>query len=307
MQKLPIIFIFYLLCLEGIAQPKDRITHSEYIQAYKEAAIKDMYEMGVPASITLAQGILESDAGNSRLAREANNHFGIKCHTGWNGPSIIQDDDEKNECFRKYKTVKESYDDHSRFLRERPRYAFLFDYDITDYKKWAHGLKKAGYATNPKYAYLLIRIIEENNLDRFDKGGYAHPIAADNKKPDPSNKSEASSVSESADVKVSRNHVPFVYAAHGDTWYSIAVRNEMRMWQLLKYNDADESMSLVEGEIVYLKPKRGKPSARFHIVKNNESLRTISQEYGVKLKRLIKINHLNHELALEPGQKIKLK
>jgi len=147
------------------------MTTEEYIEKYKDVAIKKMKEYHIPASITLAQGILESGSGNSRLARKANNHFGIKCHKDWNGKKFYMDDDERHECFRKYHNPAESYRDHSLFLTQKGRYAFLFDYDITDYKSWAYGLKKAGYATNPKYPKLLIGIIERYNLSQYDTGG----------------------------------------------------------------------------------------------------------------------------------------
>ena len=140
-----------------------------YIEKYKAIAIKKMKQHGIPASITLAQGILESGAGKSKLTIKAKNHFGIKCHNEWTGRTYKMDDDKKKECFRKYKTAEQSFEDHSRFLTSRDRYAFLFEYDVTDYKKWAIGLKKAGYATNPQYAKLLIKVIEENHLDRFDR------------------------------------------------------------------------------------------------------------------------------------------
>lgn len=141
-----------------------------YIEKYSSIAIAEMNMYNIPASITLAQGILESGNGESRLATEGKNHFGIKCHSNWSGKTIIEDDDEKGECFRKYSKVSDSYRDHSLFLTQRGRYSFLFEYDRTDYKKWAKGLKKAGYATNPKYANLLIDLIERYDLGRFDKG-----------------------------------------------------------------------------------------------------------------------------------------
>jgi hypothetical protein len=142
-----------------------------YIEKYSSMAIAEMNQFGIPASITLAQGILESGNGESRLATEGNNHFGIKCHNNWNGETIIADDDEKGECFRKYRKIAESYRDHSLFLTENERYSFLFDYKKTDYRKWAKGLKRAGYATNPKYPNLLIDLIEKYDLSRFDKEG----------------------------------------------------------------------------------------------------------------------------------------
>ena len=156
------LLFFYVLIVE--AQNKTEI----YIERYNSIAVNEMNRYNIPASITLAQGILESGNGESRLATQANNHFGIKCHDNWNGETIVEDDDEKGECFRKYKTVAESYRDHSRFLAERKRYLFLFEYEITNYKKWARGLKKAGYATNPNYSSLLIDLIDRYNLDRFD-------------------------------------------------------------------------------------------------------------------------------------------
>lgn len=298
-------------------QPPRRTTNAEYIQKYKDDAIRDMKKMGVPASITLAQGILESDAGNSDLAREANNHFGIKCHKEWTGETFIKDDDAKDECFRKYKSVLESFDDHGRFLRERPRYSFLFDYEITDYKSWAHGLKKAGYATNPRYAELLIKIIEENNLHHYDKGGKnipvvpgatPPPVAQEPAKPAPAaqNKHHHHEKTKTG-VSVNKNEVPFVYANAGDTWYSVAVKNDLRLWQVLKYNDAENNDLLNAGDIVYLKPKRGKPSEQYHTVLKGENLRIISQKYGVKMKTLVKLNKMDGSVAVEPGQKIKLK
>jgi hypothetical protein len=141
-----------------------------YISSYKDIAVAEMNQFGIPASITLAQGILESGNGESRLATEGKNHFGIKCHDNWNGETIIEDDDEKGECFRKYSKVADSYRDHSLFLTERERYSSLFDLSPTNYKAWAKGLKKAGYATNPKYPSLLIDLIKKYDLNRFDKG-----------------------------------------------------------------------------------------------------------------------------------------
>ena len=166
---LVLFFNVFLFTLQAQSQPAEpRMSRSEYIDTYRDQAIREMHATGIPASITLAQGMLESDYGNSPLAKYARNHFGIKCHKGWEGPSFIQDDDEANECFRKYYSAFESYRDHSEFLMTRERYAFLFDYKSTDYKSWARGLKKAGYATNPVYADMLIRIIEENDLHQYD-------------------------------------------------------------------------------------------------------------------------------------------
>ena len=169
MKKL--ILISGLIFTQQLSQAAKNSTQ-DYIEQWKITAIEQMNEHQIPASITLAQGILESANGNSPLAKKANNHFGIKCHKSWDGGTFFQDDDLKNECFRSYDNAAQSYDDHSAFLTGRSRYAKLFDLKITDYKGWAKGLKSAGYATNPKYAHLLIDIIEKFDLDKYDKMSY---------------------------------------------------------------------------------------------------------------------------------------
>ncbi|MBC8510301.1 MAG: glucosaminidase domain-containing protein [Cryomorphaceae bacterium] len=161
-----LLILFLFSSFWGFSQSKTE----NYISEYSSAAVDEMNRYSIPASITLAQGILESGNGESRLATEGNNHFGIKCHSNWNGKTIIEDDDEKGECFRKYDKVTDSYRDHSLFLTERGRYSFLFEYKKSDYKKWAKGLKKAGYATNPNYPTLLIDLIERYELYTYDKG-----------------------------------------------------------------------------------------------------------------------------------------
>ncbi len=309
--------IVLLMSNSAWAQPPKRMTTAEYVSKYKDEAITDMYKTGVPASITLAQGILESDAGNSNLAREANNHFGIKCHKEWTGETFIMDDDAKDECFRKYPSVLDSYDDHGLFLRTRPRYASLFDLEITDYKAWAYGLKKAGYATNPQYAELLIKLIEENELHQYDKGGVKMPISSDavsQSRPatQPKKEQHERPNTKHADAGKPKkgqtgNGVPYIRSQKGDTWYSIAIANEMRLWQVLKYNDAEKNDLLNEGEIVYLKPKRGTPDDEFHVVDEGETLREITQKHCIKLSRLIKLNKLENDIQIQPGQKLRLR
>lgn len=301
----------------ALAQPAKRMTATEYVSKYKAEAIADMFKTGVPASITLAQGILESDAGNSKLAMEANNHFGIKCHKEWTGATYTMDDDAKDECFRKYPSVLDSYDDHGMFLRTRPRYATLFDLDITDYKGWAHGLKKAGYATNPRYAELLIKLIEENELHQYDQGGVRMPISTDavsQPRPitQPKKEHHERPNKKHADANKPKKGqtgggVPFIRAQKGDSWYSVAIANDMRLWQVLKYNDAEKNDLLNEGEIVYLKPKRGTPDEEFHVVVEGESLREIAQEHCIKLSRLIKLNSLENDIRIQAGQKLRLR
>lgn len=310
--RLSLIISSLLLCQTTFPQPAHyRLTQQDYIAKYKDDAIKDMQHTGVPASITLAQGVLESESGNSDLAREANNHFGIKCHTDWTGGAFYKDDDEKNECFRKYNSVLESFDDHSKFLRTRDRYSFLFTLEITDYKGWAKGLKKAGYATNPDYANKLIKIIEDFQLNELDKGAKNLPIIAKAGGPPENGKSHVSrrekGVTVTQNYPASKNNVPYVIAKNGDSYFSIANANNMMLWQVLKYNDAEKTDSPIEGEIVYVKPKQSKAAEDFHIVKEGQDMRFIAQLYAVKMKKLYKRNHLNPGSVLTPGQKILLR
>jgi LysM repeat protein len=310
------IFVSLLLFQSVFAQPdKYKNSQQDYIAKFKNDAIRDMQKTGVPASITLAQGLFESESGNSDLAQIANNHFGIKCHDDWTGETFHKDDDEKNECFRKYNSVLDSYDDHSNFLRSRDRYAFLFDLKLTDYKGWAYGLKKAGYATNPEYAHKLIKIIEDFNLNELDKGVKNMPVTAlvkkDNSVTEVSkNKSQNKTVAEktiSQNHLVSENDVPYIIAKKEDSYFSIANDNKMRLWQILKYNDLDKTDIPREGDIIYIMPKRSSAKQDFHIVKEGEDLHYISQLYAVKMKKLYKRNHLLADAKLEAGQKILLR
>lgn len=297
-----------LLGLLAQGQPSEpRMTKADYIEKFSDQAIREMHSSGVPASITLAQGILESDCGNSPLAKYANNHFGIKCHKGWEGPTFIQDDDEKNECFRKYYEAYESYKDHSDFLRTRERYAFLFDLKATDYKGWARGLKQAGYATNPSYADLLIRIIEENKLHQYDdisklpESEVLAEVKKERKSP------SVPKVLAVRQIEVSDNNIKYVYAEKGDTPEAVAKRNNMGVWQILKYNDLDKHGYITQGEIVYLQPKRNNAKVDFHTVVQGESLRDISQKYGVKIKRIAKMNGWETRHVPQPGDLVKLR
>lgn len=285
------------------AQPAERrITRSEYIEKYKEDAIKEMHHSGVPASITLAQGILESGDGNSPLALYANNHFGIKCHSTWNGETFIMDDDEKNECFRKYPTAYESFKDHSEFLTSRSRYAALFELKITDYEGWAKGLKAAGYATNPKYADLLIALIEKHELNKYDN--YAKVPSKTIEK----NKSSSQlAANHNKRVVKLHNKIKYTVVNKGDDAKSIAQDFDMNIRQILKYNDLNKNDKLNEGEVVYLQPKKNKAAEEYHTVKKGENMRSISQYYGVKLNKLYKKNHMVIGTEPQVGQKLSLK
>jgi LysM repeat protein len=302
-KKIGYIFIVLLIGINTIiAQPAERrITREEYIETYKDDAIREMMKSGVPASITLAQGILESGDGNSPLAVYARNHFGVKCHSGWTGESMRLDDDEKNECFRKYETVYESYRDHSDFLVTRSRYDFLFKLKLSDYKGWAKGLKKAGYATNPKYADMLIMLIEKNDLNQYDNYAKVPPKKLSKKR------SSKLLVSTSTRTIKLHNHIKYIKVKDGDTFYKISQDYEMNLWQLYKYNDLNKGDVLKIGDIIYLQPKRNKSKEKYHVVKQGETMRSISQLYGVKLKKLYKKNLLIVGTQPNVGDKIFLK
>lgn len=265
------------------------ISRKEYIEKYSSLAVKQMHQYKIPASITLAQGILESNNGNSRLATKANNHFGIKCH-GWEGKKIFADDDKKNECFRNYKNVLESFVDHSLFLNKYSRYEFLFDYKITDYKSWAKGLKKAGYATNNKYPELLIKIIEENKLYQFD-----------------SKKIDKNLISGKRNIYMHPNKIKYVMSKNQETYKTIAKSLNIKLKQILKYNDDNNQSVLNVGTKVFIQPKRNRSKQRIHVVNNGEDLRTISQTYGVKMKSLKKRNQLILKNSLNNGDKLRLR
>jgi LysM repeat protein len=265
------------------------ISRKEYIEKYSSLAVKQMHQYKIPASITLAQGILESNNGNSRLAVKANNHFGIKCH-GWEGKKIFADDDKKNECFRNYKNVLESFVDHSLFLNKYSRYEFLFDYKITDYISWAKGLKKAGYATNSKYPELLIKIIEENKLYQFD-----------------SKKIDKNLISGKRNIYMHPNKIKYVISQNQETYETIAKSLNIKLKQILKYNDDKKLSVLKVGTKVFIQPKRNRSKQRTHVVNKGEDLRLISQTYGIKMKSLKKRNELILKNGLNNGDKLRLR
>ncbi len=288
-------------------EPDTKISRSEYINTWKNEAISQMVKYGVPASITLAQGILESGDGNSMLAKEANNHFGIKCHN-WGGEGVYKDDDKKDECFRKYNNAKQSYEDHSKFLANGKRYQFLFDYDITNYKAWAKGLKQAGYATNPEYAKKLIYLIEKHDLHQYDNA----LLAVNETSPTVSNTNSLQLVLSKPtlathSVKKHQNKIRYVVVKEGDTFYKIAKEFEMGLWQLYKYNDLSSKDYIKPGDVIYLQPKRNKARIDSHIVKKGETMQGISQLYGIKLKKLYKKNKMVPGTEPLEDQKLLLK
>ena len=300
------------------------VTAVDYVNRYKDLAVSEMKRTGIPASITLAQGIIESDYGRSRLAREANNHFGIKCHSDWTGPTIRHNDDRRKECFRKYRKPEESYFDHSDFLKSGSRYTFLFMIDPTDYKAWARGLKKAGYATNPDYANMLIRQIEENKLWYYDKGykssgKSSNTVAAerisdvgqDESKADNSGTifNENAEVSSHIQRISEKNRIQYIIVKDGDTREELEKDFQLLKWELPRYNECESDFSLVTGQILYLQPKRDKaePGKEYHTTLEGETMYLISQQYGVKLKKLYEMNRMSEGDEPEPGTKVWLR
>ena len=285
-----------------------------YISTYSDIAIKEMLVYRIPASITMAQGIIESSAGQSKLATEANNHFGIKCHKDWAGKTYYMDDDQANECFRKYVNPEESFRDHSYFLTQRDRYKKLFELDVTDYKGWAYGLKSAGYATNPSYAEMLIRTIEQYNLARLDIASF------------PGAFSQRQGVTEDdfSDLNwiqrfmvvgqgpgnrklFSNNDLLLTISRKGDSMESIGRDFDISSKSLMRYNDLSGVTRLEPGQIIYLEPKRRRGAATAHILKKGESLYHISQLYGVKLKMIYKRNTIEEGGAIPEGKVLLLR
>ena len=304
-----------------------KMTTEAYIQKYKYIAIKEMFDYKIPASITLAQGILESGSGNSRLAREANNHFGIKCHSDWTGGKIYKDDDKKNECFRVYSSAEQSFRDHSLFLTTKNRYTFLFDYKTTNYKSWAKGLKKAGYATNPKYPKLLIGIIEDYNLNRYDhisKKEFEkmlakdHILLADSVVTDNADTPQILSIDTVANpgevllpsperVILYNNRIKYIIAKKGDNIERLKSELDMFEWEFYKYNDLNKGMDITPGQVVYLQPKRRRGSVKTVVVKKGQTMWDISQNYGIKLSWLYKRNHMKPGTQPIEGQTLVLR
>lgn len=310
-----------------------RQTREEYIAKYKHIAIEHMERYGIPASITMAQGILESDSGNSALAKNSNNHFGIKCKSNWSGRKVFHDDDEKGECFRAYDSVEESYTDHADFLDQSPRYDSLFAYAATDYRSWARGLKAAGYATAPDYAQRLVKIIEDNQLYLLDKdnGGelYASHLKAEQQLNDsfaeksnvdmpetkeggidPNNYRVAERTYNGYSV-YANNRTHYVVARNGDKFKDIASTFGLTERTLRKYNELDPKSTCepIMGEPIYIERKQAKwlGNIHRHKVKQGETLLSLSQEYAIRLKRLAAMNKKHPDAALQAGEDIKLK
>ena len=339
MKKIVVTILSFIVCTAGIAQS---ISVQEYINTYKELAISEMKRTGVPASITIAQGILETESGNSDLVRRSNNHFGIKCKHTWKGPSVSHDDDAPGECFRKYESAEESYRDHSNFLKGSSRYAFLFDLHPLDYKNWAHGLKKAGYATNPKYPAILIKNIETYNLqqfDRLDAGTETENVSVavktemDNKpqttevdlKSEPSDiysktpttevtkrvtKPYTNPAANTASIKSGKtlfNGLKAVFVPEGTSLLAIATEFDVALNKLMEFNDMQVDGVLDEGQWIFLEKKKKSGNRDFHVTEQGETLYSISQINAIQLQYLVQYNNLNENTVFKKGIKVLLR
>jgi len=307
---LMLLSVFSLASVRRDSDPKVK-----YIDKYSAVAVEEMIRSGIPASITLAQGLLESSAGQSRLAREGNNHFGIKCHN-WKGKSMKHDDDRRNECFRVYKNAEESFKDHSDFIRFRDRYKPLFDNPIEDYKAWAYALKKAGYATDPAYPEKLIKLIEDYDLTRFDALPEATPEQPGPVLPEAPLKMEEP-VKYDGEFRFSLtrqmfsiNGVPFVYSMEGETYSSIARSFKLFDREILRFNDLTDPRELLPGTIVYVHAKKKQATKgldKFVVDEEGVTLRDIAQRYGVKMSSLLKMNGLSSDYVPAEGDVIKMR
>lgn len=302
-------FIFSTILSTLFAQSKSQ-AYINYVQNYYKLAMIQQKEHGIPASITLAQGLLESGAGMSELARKSNNHFGIKCHD-WGGEKTYHDDDERGECFRKYDKVLDSYEDHSAFLKNRSRYAFLFELSPTDYQAWAHGLKKAGYATDPSYAYKLISLIENYDLHQYDIQKLdVKQIAEVDKNQQRSSNHPIGTVSAYRVHEIYKNNgVKFVVSMVGDTYASLSEELNISEKRLRRYNEINEFTELLPGTQVYIRYKKNKASRGYshHVVRAGDSMYSIAQNYGIKIEKLYKLNEMPYHEGAKLGQVLKLR
>ncbi len=311
-----ILMIVFIFCSNVIFAQK--ITPEMYIDIYKDAAVAEMKRSGVPASITLAQGILETESGNSELVKKSNNHFGIKCKANWTGETVRHTDDAANECFRKYSKAAESYKDHSDFLKTSSRYSSLFELNPTDYKGWAYGLKKAGYATNPKYPQIVISNIEKYNLQQYDDSNFGLKTFTDvtQKQAEPTyaklayvgkvldGEDEITAGIKNAD-KI--NGLKAIYASAGTSLIAIATSANIDLAKLLDYNDLTSDGLLKENQIIYFEKKNKQGNADLYKVIEDESLQIISQKNAVQLKQLSQLNNMREFILIRKGSVIKLR
>ncbi len=308
-----------VLLMLGTSVYAQQLTPQQYIEQYKDVAIREMKRMGVPASITLAQGLLETESGNSSLVKKSNNHFGIKCKSNWTGPGVTHDDDAIGECFRSYKDAEESFRDHSNFLRGSERYSGLFILNPSDYKGWARGLKKAGYATNPKYPDILIKNIELYNLQQYslaavdempqfetNKNANEKEAVADKVVSETATRNEPSSSAEFTGNVTAINGSKCMLAAKGTSLLAIATQNNIPLSKLLSFNDLTTDGLLARHQLIFLQRKQEVGAQEFYSTQQGETLYDVAQKQGIQLQNLLAFNEVLLEDDLQPGTQLNL-
>lgn len=321
LQRKAILFLFFAFSVLTVRSQQNE-TVRNYISTYKDLAMEEMKRTGVPAAIKLAQGIHETLAGTSKLVLKSNNHFGIKCKTGWTGESVSHDDDARGECFRKYPSAEDSYRDHSNFLKNSQRYAGLFQLDPTDYAGWANGLKKAGYATNPRYPLVLIKLIEDYNLQEYT-------LLALGKTPVKDTEAEKTYETESGKVKVPEkeqetpvvpvvktnypqgefkiNETRVVFARKGLSFLSLAQQYNIPLARIFDFNELPVTEALASDQLIFLQRKRKTGIDEFYKVVPGESLYDIAQKQGIRLESLRELNFLGPDDRPAPGENLNLR
>lgn len=324
---------FFLLAMGRQSMAQVSANGVIYVNTYKAIAIAEEQRSGIPASIILAQGLHESEAGTSELCKASNNHFGIKCKDDWTGDRVYHDDDARQECFRSYSCAADSYRDHTDFLKHGSRYAFLFQLEPTDYEGWAYGLRKAGYATNVRYSQILIKFIKDYNLQQYtliamgrmkpeeevvlSVPGMAPitPLTAAATNNELVQKDTATAVTVTAaavpetaypEGEFTINRTRVVYAKAGASLLAIAQQFDIPLGRLLEFNDMKEEDVLVKGQLIFLQRKRRTGSIEFHVVRSGESLYDISQVEGVRIEDMLEMNQLTPGLQPAAGERIYL-
>ncbi|HLK30554.1 MAG TPA: glucosaminidase domain-containing protein [Puia sp.] len=324
--RLKVILLSATIFLAKISTAQNSVDVINYINTYKDLAIAEMQRSGIPSSIILAQGILETEAGTSDLVRRSNNHFGIKCKDTWTGSVVYHDDDKRGECFRSYNAPEDSYKDHSDFLRNSSRYAFLFKIDPMDYSAWAYGLKKAGYATNIRYPQILIKYIEDYNLQQYTliamgkmKQEDEKLLAKEDDNIPPSSKAASAIIKTKKDISVDLppapkypdgefliNNTKVIFAKAGTSLLAIADQYNMSLSRLVDFNDLKIENVVVKDQLLFLQRKRKVSDNEFHIVRPGETLYDICQSEGVRYDSILEMNQLSSGLQPAVGEKIYL-
>ena len=321
MRTLRLLIVLFSLATGASALAQQSETVLRYIETYRDIAIEEMHRTGVPAAIKLAQGIHETTAGTSELVLKSNNHFGIKCKSNWTGESVSHTDDAPHECFRKYNDPAQSYKDHSDFLRGSSRYSSLFNLDPLDYEGWAYGLKKAGYATNPRYPQIIIRLIETYQLQDYTmiamgKMAPKENMVAGTTKPGEAGEEAVAAAGNDDNAETSVSYPPgefkinetrVIYARSGTSFFAIAQEYGLPLARIFEFNELRETEALESDQLIFLQRKKKTGRFDIHIVRQGETLRDIAQSEGIRMESLLEYNHLENYMQPAPGEQLFLR